>query len=108
VFRLVAKQRYFESVRAEVADDYREVREAWRRAEKQDPHNYARRPVADKIRQEQRRIRAIFDQRDFRPCEHCGEMREMRKGQLYCSARCRVAAHRARKREASALDVSLG
>jgi hypothetical protein len=79
-----------------LADDFREVREAWRRARKADPSGYATTPFADQIRDEQRRLRALFAGRDHRACERCGDRVEMRQGQKYCSARCRAAAHRLR------------
>jgi hypothetical protein len=92
----VAAKRRFESARELVADDMRELREAWRRAEKADPIGYARTPLANRLRDEMRRIDAIFDRRDHRKCEHCGKRVPMRRSQKYCSTRCRVAAYRRR------------
>lgn len=60
-------------MRALLADDLREIREAWRGAQKADPDGYARTPFAGQIRDEQRRVRAIFAGRDHRACEHCGD-----------------------------------
>jgi hypothetical protein len=54
--------------------------------------------MADKIRDEQRRIRAMFVGRAHRPCEQCGHRVEMRQGQKFCSTYCRVSAHRERRR----------
>lgn len=94
VFRYLTNEKHFESVRELVADDYRELDEAWRRARKADPVGYARTRLADRLRDEQKRIGAIFDRRDHRECEHCANRAPMRRGQRYCSTRCRVAAHR--------------
>lgn len=94
--RFLAIQRHFESVRNFVADDMRELREAWRRAEKANPLGYARTPLANRLRDEQQRIHALVYRRDYRECGQCGASAPMRMGQRYCSTRCRVAAHRAR------------
>jgi hypothetical protein len=82
-------------MRSMLGGDLREIREAWRRARKANPIGYARTPMADKIREEQRRVRAIFTGRAHRACARCGKRVEMRQGQKFCSTRCRVAAHRA-------------
>jgi predicted nucleic acid-binding Zn ribbon protein len=93
-FRYVANKRNFESVRELVADDMRELKEAWRWAEKANPSGYAETPQADRLRDDMRRVDALLDRRDYRSCEHCGTRVAMRRGQRYCSTRCRVAAHR--------------
>jgi predicted nucleic acid-binding Zn ribbon protein len=95
-FRYMSAKRRFEHMRELVADDLREIKEAWRRARRADPSGYTRTPLADQIRQEQRRILAMFAGRDHRACGQCGDRLEMRRGQKYCSTRCRVAAHRER------------
>lgn len=96
VFRRTATERHFEATRELIADDMRELQEAWRRALKADPARYAHTPLASRLRDEQRRIRAVFERRDHRECEMCGTRIPMRKGQRYCSTRCRVAAYRRR------------
>ena len=101
VHRRLANERHVESVRELVADDFRELHEAWRRARKANPSGYTRTPLADRLREEQQRIHAIFDRRDHRSCDHCGKRIAMRKGQRYCSNRCRVAAFRVRRSQAS-------
>ena len=83
------------SVRELVAEDFRELDEAWRRARRANPLGYARTPLADGLREETQRIHAVFDRREHRACAHCGTRVSMRKNQRYCSARCRVNAHRA-------------
>ena len=95
VFRHVTNTEHFESVRELVADDFRELHEAWRRARKANPWGYADTPVADRLREETQRIHAVFDRREHRACAQCGTRVSMRKSQRYCSARCRVNAHRA-------------
>ena len=93
-FRYLASKRHFEATRELVADDQRELSEAWRRVRKASPFDYANTPQANMLRDEGRRIEALFHRRDHRGCEHCGKRVPMRKSQRYCSTRCRVAAHR--------------
>jgi predicted nucleic acid-binding Zn ribbon protein len=93
-FRYLAKKRHFETTRELVAGDMRELEEAWRRARKAKPFGYANTPLADQLGDEMRRIESLFDRRDHRACEHCRTRVPMRRGQKYCSTRCRVAAHR--------------
>lgn len=92
--RVVAKRREFESLRELVRDDMREIREGWRWAEKSNPSGYHGTPVGHQLTEEMLRIEALFDRRERSNCEHCGRRTTMRKGQKYCSTRCRVAAHR--------------
>lgn len=96
VVRRVAIDRRDESIHDVVADEVREIREAWRHAEKADPQGYPTTPVAERLRIAQRRISAIHENRDFRVCENCEKPVAMRKSQKYCSTRCGVAAHRRR------------
>lgn len=94
VVRRIAIERHHAFVRELVAEDRRELREAWRRAQKTDPWGYARTRLADRLRIEEDRISALHEKREFRLCEHCEKPLAMRKSQKYCSGRCRVAAHR--------------
>jgi hypothetical protein len=95
VFRHVRNTEHFEATRELVADDFRELDEAWRRARKSNRCGYADTPLADRLREEMQRIEAAFDRRDYRACAQCGTHVSMRKSQRYCSASCRVKAHRA-------------
>jgi hypothetical protein len=97
MFRHLVAQRHRELVRDQLRDDQRETREAWDLVEKANPSGYRQTPVAKQILREQRRITDVFYGRD-RECQHCSTRADMRRGQKYCSTRCRVAAHRALKR----------
>ena len=96
VVRRLAIDKHHALVREHVADDRRELDEAWRRAQRADPSGYGQTRLAGRLRIEQRRISAMHEKRGFRACENCKKPVAMRRSQKYCSTRCRVAAHRRR------------
>jgi hypothetical protein len=75
-----------------------EQKEAWRRMERANPKGWADTPMADSLRREHLEVLRVLEGKAVRECEQCGAPRLMRRGQRYCSGRCRVAAHRLKSR----------
>jgi hypothetical protein len=97
-YRRAAAHKRFELVKELVSDDLREQKEAWRRLRRANPENYARTPMAARLRRERLEVLRWLEGKAVRQCEQCGAPKLMRRGQRYCSGRCRVAAHRLKSR----------
>jgi endogenous inhibitor of DNA gyrase (YacG/DUF329 family) len=94
-YRVASKERYFENLRDVTADARREIREARRRARRLDAdYDYRDTGVGRQIWNEAQHIHATFEGGEARDCEKCGRRVVMRRGQRFCSTRCRVASHR--------------
>ena len=98
LYRRVRMDERFKDVRELVMDDIRQSKEAWRRLERASPVHYTDTPMAAVLRSEDQRVMAVFEGRAVRECASCGAVNRMRRGQRYCSSRCRVAAYRLRMR----------
>jgi len=96
--RRVDADERFELLKGLVGPKLRDQVEAWRRLERANPENYMDTPMAARLRREQLEADAVLKGTAVRGCEHCGALKLMRRSQRYCSGRCRVAAHRLRRR----------
>jgi predicted nucleic acid-binding Zn ribbon protein len=101
-YRWKDRERRVEDLRKSVVDHELAVLEGLERESRLSRYT----PQGVRLHKELRRVDAVLGRRhwggrDYRECEHCGMGFPMRRDQRYCSARCRVAAHRKRAGAAS-------